>query len=68
MASTANEMINDYMWEEFIQIYSDNDILERYAIENDLNITTDEIEEAHVEEFKEMMFEEYKAERVESWH
>ena len=68
MASTAGEMINYYMCEEFIQSYSDNDILERFAIENDLNITLDEINEDDLEEFTQMMYEEYKEERVESWH
>lgn len=70
MSSTAREMIDIHTREEFKQVYSDNDILTRYCEENSLESSPEVAEnlEDDIEEFKEMMYSEYKEQRLEEWH
>ena len=69
MSSTPSEILDTHLREEFEQTFTENDILTRYCEENSL-VSSPEVSENldDIEEFKEMMYEEYKEDRLESWH
>ena len=63
----AIDAMNDAIWKEFIQSYSDNDLLTEFCDDNKIILTPetlDDYDEDDFEEFKQHKFYEYKEQRL----
>lgn len=68
MASNAQEILHERLMEEFEQTYTENDIFHKYCEEYEIipteNMLAEDLGE-HYDEFKEILFEEFKEMRLE---
>jgi hypothetical protein len=69
MSSTANEILNEKLKEEFRQTYTEAELWQKYLEEYQIVWNTDNYagstKDEHFEEFVEYLFEEFKEMRLE---